>query len=614
MKRPDPSEIPLSPGVYIYKDAKGRIIYVGKARILRRRVLSYFRPNGLSPKTVALMNRAESIEYIATNTEKEALLLEGSLIKKHRPHYNIVLRDDKNYFLFRLNLKDDFPRLEFTRRVKKDGAKYFGPFTSALAARETWKLAHRAFALRRCANRAMKNRVRPCLYYHMGQCPAPCMGEISKSEYRKTVQKVNDLLSGKSGELLKGMTDAMNEASENLEFEKAALLRDQIKAVERTVEKQAAIIPGAGDLDAIGLYQGEKGLSLGIVFVRNGAVGDGRAFYWPGLGFEDSREVVMSFLNQFYGVAAPPPRIIVPWQPSDEDDPDYEDDKKALEQIFSEKRGGSVKILAPRDDADNRLVDLAQANAREHAKRRSGQDINAILEKLESILQLKEFPARIECADVSHISGTQTRVGMVVYEDGAPDKSAYRLYSMPDSSDDYGTLYLWIGRRLESGPPWPDLLLIDGGRGQLASVEKGLRDNGKAELFPIASIAKARDEAGRADRRAGNISDRIFLPGRSNPLPLKPGSPELLFLQQIRDAAHRFSIEGHRKARRSAAFSSELMRLPGIGTATARLLWDKFGDIDSMRKATLEELMTIPGIGKAKGAMIIEKLRSMAKE
>lgn len=441
------------------------------------------------------------------------------------------------------------------------------------------------------------------------------MGLIDKKEYRKIALKVNDLLSGKSDELLKNMNDAMLEASDNLEFEKAARLRDQIKATERTIEKQAAILPGAQDMDAIGLFQGERGLGLGIVFVRNGAVGDGRAFYWPGVGFDESREVISSFLNQFYSSAAPPPNILIPWRPADDENEEEEflRDLKTFEQIFSEKREGSVRIISPRDESENRLVDLAQANARECAERKTGNDALAILEKLQKILRLPHLPTRIECVDVSHISGTQTRVGMVVYEDGMPEKSAYRLYAMPDSSDDYGTLYQWVSRRLESGSPWPDLLLIDGGRGQLASVGKALRENGAADLFPIASIAKARDDEGRADRRAGNVSDRIFEPGRSNPLAIKSGSPELLFLQRIRDAAHRFSIEGHRKARRSAAFSGELMRLPGIGASTARLLWDKFGDIDAMRKATLEELITIPGIGKAKGEMILEKLRSMAK-
>lgn len=610
MERPDPASIPLSPGVYLYKDAKGKVIYVGKARVLRKRVLSYFRPSGLPAKTVAMLAKAESIDYLATTTEKEALLLEASLIKKHRPHYNIVLRDDKQYALFRLNLKNDFPRLEICRSARRDGARYFGPFTSALAARETWKLMHRAFCLRRCSDRMMKNRVRPCLYHHMGQCPAPCMGMVDKRDYRKSVNKVCDLLSGNSAPLLDELRTDMEKSAAEMEFERAAQLRDQIKAVEKTVERQAAILPGAADMDAIGLYEAEKGMALGIIFVRNGAVGDGRSFYWPGLSLEDAPELLASFLSQFYTQAAPPPRVLLPWIPVAEagEGEDIWEDKSALEQALSERREGAVRIVAPQNASDNQLVDIARANAREEAKRRLNQDPAALLERVGRALGLSSAPQRIECVDVSHISGTQTRVGMVVYENGQPSKPDYRVYAMPDSQDDYATLHAWVERRLESGEPWPDLLLIDGGRGQLASVAKAFEKAGKPGMIPLAAIAKARDEKGHADRRAGNVADRIFLPGRSNPLPLRDGSPELLFLQQIRDATHQFAITSHRKARRSAAFSGELMRLPGIGPATARLLWDKFGNLEAMRKATETELMEIPGIGKNRAKAIKEKL------
>lgn len=632
MQKPEPASIPLSPGVYIYKDARGRILYVGKAKVLRRRVLSYFRPAGLAPKTVAMLGKAESIEYFTTNTEKEALLLEASLIKKHRPPYNIVLRDDKNYVLFRVNPKNPFPRLEVVRRVRKDGSRYYGPFTSALAARETWKLLHRAFPLRRCNDRMMKNRVRPCLYHHMGQCPAPCMGLADQKEYAKSVHKICDLLSGNSGELISGMKEEMEAAAEELNFEKAACLRDQIAAISKTVERQAAILPGMKDLDAVGVYQSEKGLALGVVFLRNGAVSGNRSFFWPGLDYSNAPELLSTFINQFYMQASPPPRILLPWLPSrlvevaengDARNVDFPVDEKfddesgnfeALEQLLAERRGGVVRILSPRGDADNRLVDLAQATAREEARRKHDVSAEELLANLQKHLQMDRVPGRIECVDVSHISGKQTRVGMVVYDNALPDKASYRVYSMPDSDDDYQTLYEWIARRVESGPPWPDLLLVDGGKGQLASVMKGIEKAGIKGLFNVAAIAKARDERGHADRRAGNVADRIFLPGRSNPLPLREGSRELLFLQQIRDATHQFAIGGHRKARRAAAFSGELMRLPGIGPAAARQLWDKFGSIEAMRNATEEEIREIPGFGKARAKMVREKLRAMLQE
>lgn len=694
MQKPEPASIPLSPGVYLYKDERGRIIYVGKARILRRRVLSYFRAEGLPAKTKAMLSHAGSIEYLTTTTEKEALLLESSLIKKHRPRYNIVLRDDKQYVLFRLNPKHPFPRLEVVRQARRDGARYFGPFTSALSARETWKLIHRAFALRRCSDRAMKNRVRACLYHFMGQCPAPCMDLVTPQQYNENVRKVCDLLQGRAAPLLDSLREAMEQASEDLEFEKAAVLRDQIRAVERTVERQAAVLPGGGDMDAVGLYPAEKGLALGIVFVRGGAVTDGRAFYWPGLTFEDAPELLWSFVSQYYSQITPPPRILLPWLPPDtervEDAEDSEstgeginagagtqaapltpipsgtgadlppvaasppadasgplpgllpgppsgpssvphsdpDDalpsvpaavlssapltgRELLEQTLADRRDGAVRIVPPQHAGDNQLVDMAQSNAREEARRQEQKSEMNILDRLARALHLSGPPSRIECVDVSHTGGRQTRVGMVVFEDGQPARPQYRTYSMPDSGDDYATLYAWVARRLESGPPWPDLLLIDGGRGQLRTIQRALEEAGQPDLFALAAIAKARDEQGHADRRAGNVADRIFVPNRANALPLREGGQELLFLQNIRDTTHRFAIGRHRKARRGAALAGELMRLPGVGPATARLLWDHFGSVEAMCAATQEELRKIPGIGPAKASMLLEKLSGL---
>lgn len=644
MQRPLSDSIPLTPGVYLYKDAQGRIIYVGKARVLRRRVMSYFREEGLPSKTVAMLRHAASIETLSTTTEKEALLLEASLIKKHRPHYNIVLRDDKQYVLFRISPKHPFPRLEVVRAVRRDGARYFGPFTSALAARETWKLIHKTFPLRRCTDKAMRNRVRACLYHHIGQCPAPCMGEITTEAYNAGVRKVADLLSGRSAELLRQLEQDMQRASENLEFEQAAVLRDQIRAVQRTVEKQAAVLPGGGDRDVIGLHAAEKGLALGLLFVRNGVLIDGRTFFWSGLDFDDAPELLWSFLAQFYGPVTPPPRIILPWIPDSGDGLDAgvggddesgesgeanensagsehcehcenaesgQDMLAALEQSLADMRGGPVRVTAPRSPEENGLVDMAAANAREEGRRRREVSLE---ERLAAALHLPSPPLRIECVDVSHTSGQQTRVGLVVFENGRPLKEAYRNYAMPDgTSDDYATLYAWVGRRLESGPPWPDVLLIDGGKGQLAAVGRALEDAGQGGLFALAAIAKARDEQGHADRRAGNVADRIFLPGRSNPLPLREGCPELLFLQLVRDSTHRFAIGRHRKARAGAALSGELMRLPGIGPHTARLLWERFGSTEAMSSATREELEQLPGIGKGKAAALWEKLRELGK-
>ncbi|WP_418764328.1 excinuclease ABC subunit UvrC [Mailhella sp.] len=693
MERPAPSSIPATPGVYLYKDAGGRIIYVGKARHLRKRVLSYFRPaDQLTSKTVAMIRRAASIEFLTTTTEKEALLLEASLIKKHRPHYNICLRDDKQYVMFRLSEKEPFPRLEIVRRMKRrDGARYFGPFTSGLAARETWKTIHRIFPLRRCSDRAMKNRETPCLYHHIHLCSAPCVGAISPEAYADMTRRVTLLLSGKSTELLDLLKETMLKASDDLDFERAASLRDQIRAIEKTIEKQAIVLQSGGDMDALGLVSMPDGLALGVVFVRHGLVQDRSAFFWPGLGLEDASELLLSFVEQFYHAGRSiPPRIILPYLPWEEGvaesalavdsrsalvaphasesmgspflvgdgstpcfcgadtlassatradehspsagliaqaaalldaqerrkpDPDEESEagRETLEAVLSELRGGPVRLAVPRNEEERHLLDMARSNARESARNRKD---GSLADKLAAAFRWDRPVNRVECADVSHTGGESTKVGAVVYEDGRPLKEDYRVWNIEGAGgDDYAALSMWAGKRLEHGEPWPDLLLIDGGRGQLAAVHKILseelaEDDGRLP-FLLAGIAKARDERGHADRRAGNVADRIFVPGRSNPLPLKEGCPELLFLQVVRDAAHDFSIGRHRQARARQAFSGELQQLPGIGRQTAKLLWEHFPSVADMKAASLQRLTELPGIGAKKAEAILNALKKL---
>ncbi len=665
MERPVSSTLPVTPGVYLYKDAQGRIIYVGKARNLRKRILSYFRDaSALTPKTVAMIGHAASLETLSTTTEKEALLLEASLIKKHRPHYNIVLRDDKQYVLFRIARDVPFPRLEVVRQPRRDNARYFGPFTSGQAARETWKTIHRAFPLRRCSDRAFKNRVRPCLYHHIGQCLAPCTENVSPEDYATLVHRVELLLSGRSRELLDTLRRAMTEASEAMEYEQAAAYRDQLKAIERTVERQSVVLPEGGNMDVAGVVPAKGGLALGLLFVREGRLVDGRTFFWPDLELAEGPELLWSFLGQFYGPQSSiPPRIVVPWLPEDtasvpaatsptpsstpsEADrvsdagcaapvspspvPPAESDDveslEALEAALSDARGGIVRIAKPRNAAEARLVDMAISNAHEAAVTKTEVPMSDrlatafALDRVQSALPgavpMASRPIRrIECVDVSHTGGRSTRVGMVVFEDGQPQKSDYRTYALEGESacngDDYAALAEWMRRRLESGPPWADLVLIDGGRGQVSAVQRIVRESGAEGRFLLAGIAKARDEMGRADRRAGNVGDRIFLPGRSNPLPLRDGSAELLFLQHVRDTAHHFVIGRHRRARAGAALSAELLRIPGVGIATARMLWDHFKTLDAIIAATPDQLAAIPGIGPRKAAALAESLKRL---
>lgn len=630
MERIDLSTIPTSPGVYLYKDSGGRIIYVGKAKHLRRRVASYFRPpETLTPKTRAMIGQARSIDTLTTETEKEALLLEASLIKKHRPRYNIVLRDDKQYVLFKLDLAHDYPRLTLTRRVVRDGGRYFGPYTSALAAKHTWKAVHRVFPLRRCKNTMFNNRVRPCLYHQMGQCLAPCVLDVDRAEYRAMIYKVEMLLSGRATELIERLTEEMLAASEAMRFEEAAELRDQIRAVEQTVESQAAVLPGGGDLDVIGFSETSGGLGLGVLFVRQGRLIDKKSFFWSGLGLEDAPQELLGFLSQFYGPGRfVPARVLIPWafedvalghgvdgsgegESGDDDRPEAL--SAAMAERLSELRGGTVRIAPPRNPMERKLVGMAAANAREDAVKRMERPETPVLDRVGRLMKLPGAPERIEAVDVSHTSGQDTRVGVVVYENGSPRKDAWREYAFPEPEtpgDDYGVLAEWVGRRIESGPPWPDLLLIDGGRGQLSAVERAMREAGCEGLWPLASIAKAR-EGERTIRRKGDVEDHIFLPGRVNPLPLKAGSPELLFLQQVRDAVHRYVIGRHRRARRKSVLSSELMRLPGLGPKTARLLWDHFGSPEAMAAASLEDIMNVPGLGRKKAAALHEALKGL---
>lgn len=691
MERPQPASLPKTPGVYLYKDTDGKIIYVGKARNLRNRVLSYFRDaRALTPKTVAMIGHAVSVETLSTTTEKESLLLEASLIKKYRPRYNIVLRDDKQYVLFRIGKETAYPRLEIVRQSKKDGARYFGPFTSGLAARETWKSIHRTFPLRRCTDRAFKNRVRPCLYQHLGQCLAPCTESIPAEDYAAIVHRVELLLSGRSRELLAALRQGMTEASDIQEYERAALFRDQIHAVERTLERQNVVLPEGSTLDVAGIVPVRSGLALGLLFVREGRLVDGRTFFWPGLELEDGPELLWSFLGQFYDPQASiPPRIVVPWLPdsgmaevaiaSESDgrtpvesvtppvaaevqgeaevqaeaqaeaevqaeaqaEAEVEAEVEAyaeaqdvslaaLEAALGDIRGGVVRIAIPRNAAEARLVDMAISNARESAL---VKEDTPMAERLAVVFRSALLPTaapdapvplageagapirRVECVDISHTGGTSTRAGMVVFEDGQPQKSENRAYTLEGDAacngDDYAALAEWMRRRLASGPPWADLVLIDGGRGQVSAVQRVLRESDAEGRFLLAGIAKARDEQGRADRRAGNVGDRIFLPGRSNPLPLRDGSSELLFLQHVRDSAHHFVIGRHRKARAGAALSGELLRIPGVGKATERLLWEHFTTLEDMMQATPENLAAIPGIGQRKAAVLAQCLKAM---
>ncbi|MDD3311476.1 excinuclease ABC subunit UvrC [Pseudodesulfovibrio sp.] len=589
------ADYPDTPGVYLMKNGRGRIIYVGKAKRLRRRLSSYFqRSSGHTPKTQALVAQVASVDILLTATEKEALLLENGLIKKHRPRYNVVLKDDKQYVLFKLDKRSEFPRLTVTRKVARDGAVYFGPFTSAAAARTTWKLLGKVFPLRKCSDHVFRNRVRPCLYHDIHQCFAPCVKEVDKALYADQVHRVEMLLSGKSGELVDQLARRMAEASAALEFERAAGYRDQIRAVRQTVEGQVAVIHDHRDRDVVGLAETPAGLGLGLLFVRQGRLLDQQSFFWPGLTLDEGPEAVPSFLAQFYGPGRfIPPVIVAP----------YGEDDEPLQQVLAERREGRVRIAPPHTSQEKQLLEIARSVARQAGDRKE-----SIASRLRRMLRLVEEPLRIECVDASHLGGRDMRVGQVVFDEGRRDKEASRLYAFPElegTGDDYAALAAWARRRVESGPPWPDLVLLDGGKGQLAAVEQALAQCEEDVCWELASIAKGET------RRAGELGDVIFRPGRKNPMNLKPGSAELLFLQRMRDEAHRFVIGRQRRARKQAVLNSEVTSLPGVGPKTARVLWDRFESLDAMVAAGVGDIESLPGIGKKRGAKIHAALRAL---
>lgn len=589
------TDYPDTPGVYLMKNGRGKIIYVGKAKRLRRRLASYFQKNaGHTPKTKALVGQVRKVDILLTGTEKEALLLEVSLIKKHKPRYNVMLKDDKQYVLFKLDKQSQFPRLSTTRKVERDGSVYFGPFTSAAAARATWKLLGKVFPLRKCSDHVFKNRVRPCLYHDIHQCLAPCVLDVDNTMYMDQVRRVEMLLSGKSGDLISRLQKKMTMASQDLQFEKAAEYRDQIRAIKKTVEGQVAVIHDNRDRDVIGLAENESGLGLGQIFIRQGRLLDQKQFFWPGLTLDEGPEVIESFLLQFYGAGRLiPPVIIAP----------HAITEGPIIEVLTERRGNGIRITTPHSTQEKQLLDIARNVARQAREKKDTISI-----RLKKALNLSEEPARIECIDASHLGGTNMRVGQVVFEEGRRNKEASRIYAFPElegSGDDYAALAAWVRRRVESGPPWPDLVLIDGGRGQISAVENALGECVEDTCWELASIAKG------PSRRAGELEDLVFRPGRKNPMSIKPGSPEMLFLQMVRDTAHRFVIGKQRRSRKKAVLNSELTSLPGIGSKTARTLWDRFASLDEMIAAAPDEIGTLPGIGKKKAAQIHAALQGL---
>jgi excinuclease ABC subunit C len=572
--------LPDKPGVYLMRDQVGKIIYVGKAVNLKNRVRSYFQLRGQSPKTEALVARIQTFETIVTASEMEALILECNLIKKHRPRYNISLRDDKTYPFIKVTWNEEYPRVYATRRVEKDGAKYYGPYASAGAMHETLALLKRLFPLRSC--RSMDAR-RPCLEFHINRCLAPCAGLVEAATYREMVQTVCLFLEGRSTDVEKDLKRRMLLASEEMKFELAARLRDQLAAVRQVTEKQN-IVTGAGDQDVLGLARLGSQTCVQVFFVRSGKmVGRDRFMLSGGGEAESEGEILAAFVKQYYSESSFIPREIL--MPSSLPETDL------LSAWLSERKAGAVHLLTPQRGTKRELVQLAGENAVEALRQRSERDAalegkrSAGLQELAEKLGLDTLPRRIECFDISHIQGAETVASMVVFTDGEPDKSEYRrfkLKTVEGSPDDFASMQeVTLRRYREAKEPLPDLIVIDGGKGQLSSALEVICGVGLAEI-PVVGLAKEFEHIFRE-----NISEPLVLPRHSEALRL---------VQQIRDEAHRFAVSYHRKLRAKRNLVSVLDHVRGIGAKRRQALWKHFGTIERIRTASVEELAAAPGM------------------
>lgn len=572
--------LPNAPGVYIMHDASGKVIYVGKAVILKNRVRSYFRPaSQVSPKVRAINAHVASIETIVTASEMEALILECNLIKKYRPRYNIDLKDDKTYPYLKITVEEVYPRMVLTRRVLKDGARYYGPFADAGALRDTMKLIRTMFPLRHCRN---LNAKRPCLQYHLHRCLAPCTGKVPVSEYRQLVDSVLLLLDGKVAQLEKELTAKMQEASDRLEFEAAARYRDSLLSVRKLAEKQKATTE-SGDRDVVGLAMDDSGVCVQVFFIRSGKILGRDSFFLDQEIGEPGEEVLADFLKQYYHENHRPPREILVSEELEDSD------RTLLSQWLSTLNEKTVELLVPQRGLKHDLVLMAVNNAKKNLEERlrrgqaSGQTGLDAAEQLQKALGLGKPLERMDCFDISHNQGRETVASMVVFRNGEPSKKDYRRYKLRSTEgkpDDFKSMQEVVYRRYRNLEDLPSLIIIDGGKGQLSSACEVIRGLGiTGEDVPVIGLAKREEE--------------IFKEGAHTSILLDKMSPALHLIQHIRDEAHRFAITYHRKRLARRNLVSVLDHLEGMGPKRRAALWKRFGSLEAMRQASVEDLAAV---------------------
>lgn len=602
--------LPGRPGVYLMRDGSGKVIYVGKAKDLRARVRAYFRSGDGRSQIKFLLRRVEDVETLVTSNEKEALILENNLIKQYKPRYNILLKDDKSYLSIKVNVQHAWPRILATRKIVKDGSRYFGPYASAFAVRETLDIVERHFLLRNCTEHNFKNRARPCLQYQIKRCPGPCVLPVDPKEYQENLRQALLFIEGKRQELVEELRRKMQEKSDALEFEAAAKIRDQIQAVEKTVEKQRMVSHWGGDQDIFGLYREGGFIEVQVLFVRQGKLTGNQAYSLDDLEFSDA-EVMESLLTQFYqGDRFAPDEILLGVEL---------EDREVREEYLSERKGKSVSILCPQRGDKRQLLEMAVQNARQSFFERHDEEKRRekMLLELQERLRLRNYPQRIECFDISAIHGAHAVGSMVTFFNGEADKKRYRQYRIrtvraDSGGDDFAMMYEVLKRRFSRGiqeGDLPDLVVVDGGKGQLAMALAAMRELGVKDV-DVAALAKMRVQPSARSPEIQRTEERVFLPGQSNPVTLRRNSNALFLLQRVRDEAHRFAITYHKKLRTRRTLYSALDRIPGIGGARKRALLRHFGSIKRIEEATLEDLLKVPSVNAKIAQEILETLRS----
>lgn len=623
-------KLPASPGCYIYRDDAGDVLYVGKAVVLKNRVRTYFQPSTRHSNRIARMvRRVADIEWIVVDSELEALVLECNLIKQYRPPFNVRLRDDKSY-PYVVITKEAFPRVMFTRKVRKDGSKYFGPFTSAWAVRDTLGLLHKVFPLIPCGKSfSGRNEQRPCLYYHLGQCLAPCAGLADKAKYREVLKQVEQFLDGKGERLLDQMKADMASAAEALEFERAAKLRDQIAAIESVLQRQKVLNSDGGDQDVVAVVKDERGAAIQMLYIRGGKLIGQRQFFLDGSRDAAPTEAVGEFVKQYYAEAPEVPReVLLPVEI---------EERAIVESYLRQRKGSAVTVTVPNGGEKLRLLEMAATNAEQALEAFSAELvkkeawIEQAIAELQEALAMPMPPLRIEGYDISNIQGRSPVGSMVVTERGEPCKAEYRRFKIryhPEDPNDFAMMHEVMTRRLraylEGDPKFarlPDLIMIDGGKGQLSAALKARDELGlsvpmvglakKMEIIyvPVDPRPTGMEPPAKIDEASYTFSRKPMVEYSYEPIELPLQSPGLLLLRRLRDEAHRYALTYHRKLRDKRMHGSALEEVPGVGPRRKRLLLRTFGSIDGIRRATVDEIAAVPTLTRTLAQQISEYLR-----